>query len=167
VEAATIQTLAPGAYTVVASGKDGATGVGLVEIYDLSAQSTSHLANLSTRGLVGTGENALINGFIVGDTANASTIIRALGPSLAAGGVSNPLQNPLLTVYDSNGVALAANDSWQYAVAKEDLEKNGLAPTDDLESALVLHPPAGAYTAIVVGEAGGSGVALVEVYDLD
>ena len=167
VEAATIQTLAPGAYTVVGTGKNGAAGVGLAEVYDLSPESTAGLANLSTRGLVGTGENALISGFIVGDESNASTMIRALGPSLASTGVTNPLQNPFLTVYDSNGATIAVNDNWQFAAAKEDLEKNGLAPSDNLESALVLHPPAGAYTAIVVGAGGGSGVALVEVYDLD
>ncbi|HEY1769644.1 MAG TPA: aryl-sulfate sulfotransferase [Chthoniobacterales bacterium] len=166
-EAATVQTLAPGAYTVVATSKDGSSGVGLVEIYDLAPAVGSLLGNISTRGYVGTGEDVLISGFIVGDTANATTIVRALGPSLSSTGVSSPLANPLLTIYDDNGTAIAENDDWQTGVYHEDVIKNNLAPKDAVESALVFHPAAGNYTAIVTGAGGGTGVALVEVFDLD
>ena len=167
VESATVQSLEPGSYTVVVTGKDSTPGIGLVEAYDLTPGPASMLANISTRGLVaGTGDNVLISGFIVGDVANATVIIRALGPSLAAFGLS-PLQDPELTVYDSNGSAIATNDNWQDDVNAFYITKNGLAPTNNLEAAIILHPPAGAYSTIVQGTQGGSGIGLVEVYDLD
>ena len=85
---------------MVATGKDATSGVGLVEVYDLSPVAASQLANLSTRAMVGTGDNVLIGGFIVGDVANATVVLRAIGPSLAAAGISDPLLNPTLTVFD-------------------------------------------------------------------
>jgi hypothetical protein len=122
---------------------------------------------MSTRGSVGTGDSVLISGFIVGDVASATVVVRALGPSLASFGVSGPLSDPMLTIYDANGSAIASNDNWQSDTNNIDLQKNGLAPPNPLESALVLHPPAGAFTAIVRGVNGATGVALAEVYDLD
>jgi arylsulfate sulfotransferase len=167
-ESATLQTLAPGAYTAIVTGKDSTQGIGLFEIDDLSPLSHSMLANISGRGFVGTGDSVLIGGFIVGDVASATVIVRALGPSLASFGVSGPLSDPTLTIYDANGSAIASNDNWQDDVNNVNyLQKNGLAPANALESALVLHLPAGAYTAIVRGADGGTGVGLVEVYDLD
>lgn len=165
-EAATQQFLAPGAYTVVARSKDGSTGLGLVEAYDLSPTTTSKMSNLSTRGFVGLGEDVLIGGFIVGDVDNASIILRALGPSLGSS-VGTTVSNPILTVYDSNGVVIGGNDDWQSDPNKVDVEKNGLAPSEDSESATILHPPAGAYTAIVSGANGSSGIGQIEIYDLD
>ena len=82
-ESATVQTLAPGAYTVIVTGKDPTPGIGLVELYDLSPLSNSTLGNMSTRGSVGTGDNVLISGFIVGDVDSATVVVRALGPSLS------------------------------------------------------------------------------------
>jgi len=161
-----LQNLAPGAYTAIVTGKNSTPGIGLFELYDLSPLSNSKLANISTRGSVGTGDNVLISGFIVGDVANATVVVRALGPSLASFGVSGPLSDPMVTIYDANGAAIASNDNWQ-DVDSADLQKNGLAPQNPLESALVLHLPAGAYTAIVRGVGGATGVALAEVYDLD
>jgi arylsulfate sulfotransferase len=166
-ESATVQTLAPGAYTVIVRGKDPTPGTGLVELYDLSPQSNSKLANMSTRGSVGTVDSVLISGFIVGDIANATVIVRALGPSLASFGVSGVLSDPTLTIYDANGTAIASNNNWQDDINAIDVHKNGLAPPNALESAIVLHLPAGAYTAIVSGVNGGTGVGLAEVYDLD
>ena len=87
-ESATLQTLAPGAYTVIVTGKDPTPGTGLVELYDLSPRSNSNLVNMSTRGSVGTDDDVLISGFIVGDVGSATVIVRALGPSLASSGVS-------------------------------------------------------------------------------
>ncbi|HEY1769645.1 MAG TPA: aryl-sulfate sulfotransferase [Chthoniobacterales bacterium] len=165
-DAATIQTLAPGAYTVVGRGKGSAQGIALVEAYDLSPLSGSLLANISTRGFVGIRQNELVSGFIVGDLANSSVIIRALGPSLGAV-VSDALSDPTLTVYDVNGTALTTNDNWQDDPGYLDIMKNRLAPKNALEAATILHPPAGAYTVIVTGVDGGTGVGLVEVYDLD
>ncbi len=111
-EAATIQTFAPGAYTVVATGKDDTSGISLLEAYDLSAELDSQLANISARGFVGTDPNVLIAGLIVGDVANATVVIRALGPSLGSR-VSEPLHDPTISIFDSNGDALATNDNWQ------------------------------------------------------
>ncbi|MDQ3546680.1 MAG: aryl-sulfate sulfotransferase, partial [Verrucomicrobiota bacterium] len=165
-EAATIQTLAPGAYTVVGTGKGADVGIALVEVYDLSPEADAKLANISTRGNVGTGDNVLIPGFILGDVEKTTVIVRAIGPSLSGSGVANPLADPTLTVYDSNGAALASNNDWQDAVYANDISSLGLAPTDPLESAIILHLPAGAYTAIVSGANGETGLGLVEVYDL-
>jgi arylsulfate sulfotransferase len=165
-ESATVQTLAPGAYTVVVTGKDLNSGIGLVELYDLSTLSNSTLGNMSTRGSVGTGDDVLISGFIVGDVDSATVVVRALGPSLTAFGVSGVLSDPTVTIYDSNGTAIASNDNWQDNVNAIDVQKNGLAPPNPSESALVLHLPAGKYTAIVTGANGGTGVGLAEVYTL-
>ncbi|MDQ3199859.1 MAG: aryl-sulfate sulfotransferase [Verrucomicrobiota bacterium] len=165
-EAATIQTLAAGAYTFVVSGQDTSTGIGLVEAYDLSPLADSRLGNLSTRGTVGTGDGVLISGFIVGDVASNAVAIRALGPSLADAGIADPLSDPMLTVYDSNGVALASNDNWQDDLSAPQVEKNGLAPSDPAEASAILYLPAGSYTTILAGVDGGTGTGLLEIYDL-
>jgi hypothetical protein len=165
-ESATLQTLAPGAYTVIVTGKDPSPGTGLVELYDLSPQSNSNLVNMSTRGSVGTDDDVLISGFIVGDVGSATVIVRALGPSLTSSGVNGVLTNPTLTIYDSTGSPIASNDNWQDDPNAIYVQRNGLAPPNPSESALVLHLPAGAYTAIVRGVDGGTGVALAEVYTI-
>ncbi len=95
-----------------------------------------------------------------------TVVVRALGPSLASFGVSNPLSDPVLTIYDSKGSAIATNDNWQDNVNAIDIQRNGLAPPNPSESAIVLHLPAGAYTAIVRGANGATGNALAEVYTL-
>lgn len=166
-ESATLQTLAPGAYTVIVTGKDSTPGIALVELYDLSPLSNSKLANMSTRGSVGTVDSVLISGFIVGDVASSTVVVRALGPSLASFGVSGVLSDPTLTIYDATGTVIASNDNWQNDINAIDVRKNGLAPPNASESAIVLHLPAGAYTAVVRGANGGTGNALVEVYELD
>jgi arylsulfate sulfotransferase len=165
-ESALLQNLAPGAYTVIVTGKDSTPGMSLVELYDVSPLSNSKLANMSTRGSAGTGDNVLISGFIVGDVESATVIIRALGPSLASFGVSGVLSDPTLTIYDANGTVIASNDNWQDDINAIDVQKNLLTPPDPSESAIVLRLPAGAYTAIVRGANGGTGVGLAEVYTL-
>jgi len=165
-ESATVQTLAPGAYTVIVTGNNAAQGLALVELYDLSPLSHSTLGNISTRGSVGTLDNVLISGFIVGDVDSATVVVRAIGPSLASYGVSGVLSDPTLTIYDSTGSAIASNDNWQDDPNASLVQKNGLTPSNALESALVLHLPAGAYTAIVRGANGGTGIGLAEVYTL-
>jgi hypothetical protein len=161
--------MAPGAYTVIVTGRDATPGIGLVELYDISPLSNSKLGNISTRGSVGTGDNVLINGFIVGDVESATVVVRALGPTLATPpyDVSGVLSDPTLTIYDSNGSPIASNDNWQDDPNASLVQKNGLTPPNASESALVLHLPAGAYTAVVRGANGATGNALVEVYHLD
>lgn len=165
-EAATVQSLAPGAYTVVVTGQADFAGIGLVEVYDLSTETDSRLANISARGLIGSGDNVLIGGFIVGDVDSATVVIRALGPSLSPT-VGGTLSDPLLTIYDNNGVVIGDNDNWQDDVHADEVAKNGLSPSNATESAIVLRLPAGAYSAIANGVNGGTGVVLVEVYDLE
>jgi hypothetical protein len=138
----------------------------LVELYDLSPRSNSKLVNMSTRGSVGADDDVLITGFIVGDVGSTTVIVRALGPSLASSGVTGVLSDPTLTIYDSTGSVIATNDNWQADANAINVQRNGLAPPNPSESALVLHLPAGAYTAIVRGFDGGTGVALAEVYTL-
>jgi hypothetical protein len=165
-ESAIVATLPPANYTAVLRGKNGTKGIGLVELYDLDAASDSKLANISTRGFVQTGNDVMIGGFILGDgTASENVIIRALGPSLT--GVANVLADPTLDLYDSNGTLLMSDDNWKDDAGQAALIiATGIAPQNDLESAIVTTLPPGAYTAIVAGKDGGAGVALAEVYHL-
>jgi arylsulfate sulfotransferase len=165
-ESALVRTLNPGAYTVIVRGKDATPGIGLVEVYDITPLSNSKLANMSGRGSVGTGDNVLISGFIVGEVESATVVVRALGPSLGRFGVSNPLSDPVLTIYDSKGSAIATNDNWHDGNNATDIQRKGLAPPNALDSAIMLHLPAGKYTAVVRGTNGATGNALVEVYHL-
>jgi hypothetical protein len=161
-----LQNLAAGAYTVIVTGKDATPGISLVELYDVSPLSNSKLVNMSARGSVGTGDNVLISGFIVGDVESATVVVRALGPSLASFGVSNPLSDPVLTIYDSKRSAIASNDNWHEGNNATDIQREGLSPPNALDSAIVLSLPPGSYTAVVRGANGATGNALVEVYDL-
>ncbi len=172
-ESALIATLAPGNYTAILAGKNNGTGVGLVELYDLSQGAKARLANISTRGFVDTGDNVMIGGFIVGGTqgiAPAKVVARAIGPSLAAFGVQNTLADPTLELHDGNGTTLATNDNWKLRAdgssQQAEIEATTLAPGNDLESALVQSVPPGNYTAIVRGKNNTTGVGLVEVYNL-
>jgi arylsulfate sulfotransferase len=165
--AALLRNLLPGAYTVVVTGKNSSEGVSLAEVYEIPSPGLdSKLTNVSGRSFVGTGDDVLISGFIIGDLDSATVVVRALGPSLAAFGVSNPLSDPVLTIYDSKGNAIATNDNWQDDHTADLVRRNGLAPPNALDSAIVLHLPAGSYTAIVRGANGATGNALVEVYHL-
>jgi hypothetical protein len=166
-ESAIVITLAPGAYTAVMRGKGGTSGIGVVEAYDLDLNAKSKLANIATRGLVGTNENVMIGGFITGGNgqADSKVVIRAIGPSLAAFGIANVLQDPLLELHNANGTTIQSNDDWQQTQAAE-ITQSGLAPTDSRESAMVTTLPDGNYTAIVRGKNNATGVAVVEVYSV-
>ena len=166
-EAAIAATLDPGAYTAVLQGKNNTTGTALVEAYDLDAAPDSQFANISTRGQVGTGDAVLIGGLIISDEASgqANVIARALGPSLGAAGVTGALQDPTLELHDSNGGLVALNDNWR-DTQEGIISSTGLEPTDDREAALFAHLAAGAYTAVVHGSNGTTGVGLVEAYNI-
>lgn len=164
-ESAIVATLMPGNYTAAVTGKNGSSGVGLVEVYDMNQDGTSKLANLSTRGVIQSGENVLIGGFILGgNTGNARVLVRAIGPSLANFGVNNSISDPTLELRDSNGALLQGNDNWKDQQGSE-IEATLLAPTVEAESAIIASLPPGAYTAIVAGK-GPNGVGLVEIYNL-
>jgi plastocyanin len=166
-ESALISTLDPSNYTAVVIGKNGGTGVGLVEGYDLDQAADSQFGNISTRGFVETGTNVMIGGFILGGGGggNASVVVRALGPSLGQFGVAGTLADPTLELRDENGVLVQSNDNWKETQQPE-IETTGLQPTNDLESAVFETLAPGAYTAIVAGKGDLTGVGLVEVYRL-
>jgi len=166
-EAAIVATLEAGAYTVIERGKGDTTGVGLVEVYDLGADFGPELANISTRGFVDTGNDVMIAGFIAASSSGGSgdVIVRALGPSLGSAGVMNPLADPTLELHNSNGSLIASNDDWR-SDQESAIIATGIPPTNDAESAIVLTLAPGAYTAIEAGKDGGTGVGLVEVYNL-
>jgi hypothetical protein len=167
-ESAIVATLDPGAYTVILAGKNNGTGIGLVEAYDLDQTVDSQLANISTRGFVETGDNVMIGGFILGGGGggNSTIVVRGIGPSLTTGGVAGALQDPTLELHDSNGAIIASNDDWMDSPDKQTIIDDGLAPTNDKESALLATLAPGAYTAIVRGVNDTTGVALVEAYNL-
>jgi predicted chitinase len=163
-ESALVLGLGSEPYTVVVRGKNNTTGVGVVEIYDLDQAGDSRLANISTRGLIGTGENVLVGGFILGGNG-ARGIVRAIGPSLTAAGVPGALSNPILSIRNGNGVEIASNDDWKSSQRAE-IEATGVAPQHDLESAYVGYFAPGNNTVIVSGSQGATGVGLVEFYNL-
>jgi phospholipase/lecithinase/hemolysin len=163
-ESAVIATLAPGSYTAVVTGKNGGTGIGLVDVYQLDA-TTSIFSNLSTRGLVGTGQNVLIGGLIIGNGEPPVIVLRAIGPTLSSFGIAHPLQDPTLELRDANGALIAFDNDWQDNTPTG-IKAALLKPTDNRESAIVASLTAGNYTAIVRGKNGTTGVALVEAYRL-
>jgi hypothetical protein len=152
-------------YTAVVRGVDDATGIGVVEAYDLDRAAKSKLANISTRGAVQTGDNVLIGGLIVLGQDPLRVIIRAIGPSLP---ITGKLENPTLELRDGNGGLLASNNDWRTDQETEIIATT-IPPTNDLESAIVATlPAAGAsYTAIVRGVENTTGIAVVEAYALN
>jgi hypothetical protein len=167
-ESAIVKSLDAGAYTVVMRGKNNSSGIGVVETYDIDLTANARLANLSSRGFIGTGDNVLIGGFFAGPQTAAVTrmVFRAIGPSLTAFGVPQAMQDPTIELRNGNGVVLASNDDWQSSQQAE-IVATGLAPKDPRESAVVLtNFEPGPYTAIVRGKNGSVGVGLVEIYDV-
>jgi hypothetical protein len=168
-DAAIVATLDPGAYTAIVRGNNNTTGVALVEVYDLDPSVDSKLANISTRAFVNTADNIVIAGFIIGgNSGHDRIVVRGLGPSLADLGVPNLLADPTLELRDENGVLLVSNNDWQNPPIGPDpiIIALGLAPTSNLESALTAVLPPGPYTALLAGLNNGTGIGVVEVYDI-
>ena len=165
-EAALLAFLNPGAYTVVLSGVGGATGVGLVEVYDLDGSKASTLANIATRGKIQGGDQVMIGGFIVvGDNGATNIVVRAIGPSLSPLGVAGAMTDPVLEIYDGNGTLISQNDDWASGNDAGFIRSQSLAPADSHESAVLLQNPVqGNYTAVLKGKNGGTGVGVVEAY---
>ena len=160
-ESAILATLDPGAYTAILSGSNNGTGTGLVEIYDLSQTVDSKLANISTRAFVSTGSDIVIAGIILGGGSGDDTILlRGIGPSLGASGFTNALSNPALELRNGDGAIVATNDDWQNGPPVS------LPPSDSLESAIQTTLSPGAYTALLFGVNKGTGIGLIEIYDL-
>jgi hypothetical protein len=143
------------------------TGICLFEVYDLDTAATSKLANLSSRAFVGTGNNVVIAGFVLGNKpGNDRIVVRGLGPSLSSFGIANPLADPTLELRDENGTLILANNDWQdNAVQAAEITAAGLAPSNTKEAAIAATLPPGLYTAILAGLNNGTGVGTVEVYD--
>ena len=164
-ESAILVSLAPGNYTAKVAGANNATGVSLVELYDLNSFSSSTLANIATRGRINQGENVLIAGYIVGGYKPQRVVVRAIGPSLTQFGVTGALADPFLELRNGQGTLIASNNDWQDTQAQE-LIATTLQPSNPKESALVTNLAPGNYTAVVSGIGGGTGVGLAEVYNV-
>lgn len=174
-EAVILATVAPGNYTAILRGRTN--GVGLVEAYDLSSTTSTRLVNLSTRAKVGEGDNgALISGFIVGAPENnpgvaQHLVIRAIAPSLKNSGIADALLDPTLEIYRGS-TKILENDNWKIQTAKNvgsrtDIENTGLQPANDKEAVIMTYLDPGSYTAVIRGKNNTTGIALVEVYQLN
>jgi hypothetical protein len=174
-ESAIIAELPAGNYTAIVRGVNNTIGVALAEVYDLGPESNSMLANVSTRALVQIGDNVMIGGFIIHGTQPKRVILRAIGPELSQYGVPNVLPDPTLELHDGTDALIASNNDLQHTIIGGiitrgqvlDIRNSGYAPGNQNESAIIAELPAGNYTAIVRGVNNMTGVALVEVYDLD
>jgi hypothetical protein len=166
-EAAIDASLNPGAYTAVVRGKDNATGVALIEVYDLNQAVPAKLANISTRAFVSTGDDIVIAGFILGsNSGDDRVVVRGIGPSLSVFGVPDVLADPTLELRDGNGGLVLANNNWQdNPLQAAELTAAGLAPTNQLEAGVAVTLPPGSYTALLSGLDNGTGNGVVEVYD--
>ncbi len=161
-ESAILKSLNPGPYTAIVRGVNNSTGIGLVKAYDLDLTVDSILANISTRGLVQTGDNVIIGGLIVLGTDAQKVLVRAIGPSLP---VTGALADPTLELHDKDGVTIASNDNWR-SDQEAEIIATTIPPKKDAEAAILATLAPEAYTAIVRGRDNTIGVALVEAYQL-
>jgi N-acetylneuraminic acid mutarotase len=169
-ESAIIANLAPGSYTAVVQGAGGGTGTGVVDAYDLSAASPARLANVATRGLVQPGDKLMIAGFIT-QNGSVRAVVRGIGPSLIAFGISNALPDTTLQLRDPNGSLVVENDDWKVRSSdgssqQAEVEATGLQPSDEREAAFVVTLPPGQYTVQLRGKPESTGIGVVQVYFL-
>ena len=169
-ESAIIANLAPGSYTAVVRGAGDTVGTGVVDAYDLSAGSPAKLANIATRGLIQPGDKLMIAGFII-QSGSVRAVVRAIGPSLSAFGITNALADTTLQLRDQNGAIVVENDDWKVrsdgSSQQAELDATGLQPTNDLEAAFVTTLQPGQYTAQVRGKPESTGIGVVQVYFLE
>ncbi len=170
-ESAIVTNLPADAYTAIVRGANNTTGVAVIEAYDLAPTAAAKLNNVSTRGMVQTGQNVLIAGFITGEglgtggTGTVKVLIRGLGPSLGQAGVAGALADPTLDLHNANGALIAANNDWKDS-QQAAIQATGIPPTNDREAAILATLPKSRYTAVLRGLANTSGVALIEVYNV-
>ena len=161
------RTLPPGAYTAIVEGVGGGTGVSVIGVYEIDQPATP-LTNISTRGRVLTGNDVMIGGFVIQGSGPQTVAIVATGPSLAQFGISSPLANPKITLVRSSDQAVVdTNDDWQSHPNASQLTAAGFAPSNALEAGIYTTLQPGAYTAIVEGVGGGTGVAVIGVYKVN
>src|SRR5207253_2519264 len=149
------------------SGQDNGSESTTESVRNAFALQQALLGNISTRAFVQTGDNVMIGGFIITGSGQKRVIVRAIGPSLVNFGITDPLQDPTLELHDHTGAVIAFNDNWMDAPNRQEIIDSGLAPTNNLESAILTSLSPGNYTAIVRGVNNTIGVALVEVYGLN
>lgn len=169
-EAAVIINVPGGNYTATLRDKNNTAGIGVVEVYDIGAESRADLGNIATRGSILTGNDILIGGFIVRDDSSLNQpqkiLVRGIGPSIPASAVPNPVQDPTLELRDGQGALLVANDDWQSSPDAAAIQATTIPPSNPKESAILRTLPPGAYTAVMRGVNGGTGIGLVEIYNL-
>ncbi len=173
VSAAMIVELGAGSYTTICRGKDNGTGVALVEIYDVGGSAGARLVNLSNRGVVGAGNDVMVPGIVVSGPASRTFLVRAAGPALAEFGVQGTLENPQLEVFNDAGDSLALNDDWSSDIEDVPLLNDAFStvgafafPNGSRDAAALITLAPGAYTVVCRGADDGTGVALVEVYEM-
>jgi hypothetical protein len=169
-DAAIVVTLNPGAYSAIVAGKNGATGIAIVEVFEVG-EAGGRVVNISTRSSVSTGDAAQIAGFVVGGSGPKTVLIRASGPALANAGITGALADPFIELHDAHAV-IGSNDDWSSDAAAGDAIRAAAAATGAFawtagskDAAILVTLNPGVYSAVVTGKNGGSGVALVEVYD--
>jgi uncharacterized protein GlcG (DUF336 family) len=165
-EAAILTTLPAGSYTAIEAGKGGTSGIGLIEGYDLDSTTAAQLGSVSSRAHVQAGSGVLIGGLIItAQNGGLPVLLRALGPSLAAFGIANPLNDPVLEIRNVSGTVVGTNDNWTQT-QQAAIEATGLAPPSDKDAAILANLAPGLYTVIVRDATSGSGVGLFEAYNL-
>ncbi len=163
-EPAIMIALGPGAYTAIVQGVGGGTGVAVTGVFEVD-HIEAPLVNISTRGQVLTGDDVMIAGFIIRGSSSQTVVVNVAGPSLANYGITNPLANPTLTlVRSSDQTVIATNDDWGSAANAAQIQASGFAPSNSREPAIMMTLAPGAYTAIVQGVNGGTGVAVAGVF---
>jgi len=174
-ESVIMAELGSAGFTAIVRGKNDTVGAGLLEIYDVNQAANSKLANISTRGYLPDGGNITAGVIIGAGNGAAKVLVRVLGPSLAAFGIGEPLEDPVVDIRDSNGTRIAFNDDWKVRegniiLQQDEIEATGLQPSNDTECAVIVTLPVGNFTAIAGSFAGTatdrSGVAVIEVYNL-
>jgi hypothetical protein len=172
-DAALVTTLGGGAFSAPVASVDGGSGVTLLEVYDLASSPDGvKVVNASTRAFVGTGENVLIPGFVVGGSGSLRVLLRAVGPGLAEFGVAAALADPQITLYRGS-TALATNDNWSSAADASEVAAVSVSvgafqlATGSRDAAMLATLSPGTYSAVVSGVGNTTGTVLVEVYVVD
>jgi hypothetical protein len=164
-------SLSTGVYTAQISGVNGASGVALAELYDADGGNPpTRLINVSARAQAGTGSNVLTAGFVIGGSGTDTLLIRGIGPGLTQYGVTGVLASPQVTVVDSTGATIGFDSGWGggSALTAAFAQVGAFAlPANSADSAILVTLPAGSYTAQVSGANGATGVALVEIYEVN